>query len=106
MEPFSLTYVRYPAGSLVGFLSAGLSLAPIFIIVMCVRRRPRGGGRAPVLRGSLTRCASLGLRYTTLLASRRDLHTGALLAGQVRAGPGCGGDSSLSGEVGHREQAT
>jgi dolichyldiphosphatase len=55
MQPFSLTYVVYPAHDKVGQLFALLSLTPVFVIVA----------------------------LTTLLASRRDLGTAAFLAGQL-----------------------
>lgn len=53
--PFSLTHVRYVRGDALGFASALLSLAPVFIVVA----------------------------YATLLVSRRELHVTFLLAGQL-----------------------
>lgn len=54
-KPFSLTHVEYPQDSLLGFIAAGLSLAPVFVIVALV----------------------------TLILSRRDLHLLPALAGQL-----------------------
>ena len=52
---FSLTYVQYNAGDFVGFLCAGLSMAPVFLIVALV----------------------------TATLSRRDLHIFTGLVGQL-----------------------
>lgn len=54
-KPFTSTFVVYHGGDRLGFLLAGASLAPVFVIVA----------------------------YATLLASRRDLATAAALAGQL-----------------------
>jgi dolichyldiphosphatase len=54
-KPFTSTFVVYRGGDRLGFLLAGASLAPVFVIVA----------------------------YATLLASRRDLATAAALAGQL-----------------------
>jgi hypothetical protein len=58
-KPFSLTYVTYDEGDTVGFLAAGITLAPIFIMVM----------------------------YASLILFRREFHTIAMLLGQVRIYP-------------------
>ena len=52
---FSLTHVEYEAGDAIGFLFAGLSLAPVFLIVALV----------------------------TATIARRDLHIGTALLGQL-----------------------
>ena len=52
---FSLTYVTYDDEDPLGFVLAGITLAPIFIMVM----------------------------YATLVVFRRDMHTLAMLAGQL-----------------------
>ena len=56
-KAFSLTYVTYEEGDILGFLAAGVTLAPIFLMVM----------------------------YATLILFRREFHTMAMLVGQVRA---------------------
>ena len=55
-KPFSLTYVTYEEGDVLGFLAAGVTLAPIFLMVM----------------------------YASLIIFRREFHTMAMLVGQVR----------------------
>jgi dolichyldiphosphatase len=54
-KAFSLTYVTYDDGDVVGFLAAGVTLAPIFIMVM----------------------------YASLILFRREFHTLAMLVGQL-----------------------
>ena len=52
---FSLTHVEYDEGSVAGFLMAGLTLAPVYVMVM----------------------------YATLVVVRREIHTLAMLCGQL-----------------------
>ena len=54
-KPFSLTFVTYEEGDVIGFLFAGITLAPIFLMVA----------------------------YVTLVLFRREMALMAMLTGQV-----------------------